>query len=199
MTGSREQKKTATRRAILAAAIRLFGEKGYERTSIDDLAVDAGIGKSTVYSYFRTKNEIFLAFCDEEVERSFTTLRASLDPEVPLLQQLVELFMMQFRFMTKNHEFGRHLLREIAFPQVSSVKSLEHDQRYLNMLEELLKQAREKGQIKPDALLATAAANFFMIFLGCLSGWYSGYWSTDSAVQESMTRLFQQVIEGIGR
>ncbi|PLX94822.1 MAG: hypothetical protein C0619_02230 [Desulfuromonas sp.] len=199
MAGLREQRKSATRQAILTAAIRLFGEKGYDRTSIDDLAVNAGIGKSTVYSYFSTKNEIFLAFCDEEVERSFRTLKESRDPQAPLLTQLVELFMMQFRFMTKNREFGRHLLREIAFPQVSSLKSLEHDQRYMNMLEELLEQAREKGQVKPDALLATASANFFMIFLGCLSGWYSGYWSNESAVQESMTRLFQQVIEGIGR
>ncbi|MDT8420800.1 MAG: TetR/AcrR family transcriptional regulator [Desulfuromonadales bacterium] len=199
MAGRREKKKTVTRQAILTAAIRLFGEKGYDQTSIDDLAVSAGIGKSTVYSYFSTKNEIFLAFCDEEVDRSFRTLKELHDPQAPLLQQLVDLFMMQFRFMTDNREFGRHLLREIVFPQVSSLKSLEHDQRYLNMLEELLQQAREKGQIKADALLATASANFFMIFLGCLSGWYIGYWSNESAVRESMTRLFQQLLEGIGR
>lgn len=198
MAGIREQKKKETRQAIMDAAIHLFGDRGYERTSIEDLAAAAGIGKTTIYGYFSAKQEIFQAFCDEEVESSFNVLQDSVDPDSPLLEQLVTLFMLQFRFVTENREFGRHLLREMAFPKEKSDSSLEHTQRYLDTLENLLERAREKGQIKSDALLPTASASFYMLYLGCLSGWYGGYMTDQQAVEDSMGRLFQLVLEGIG-
>jgi len=198
MAGIRAQRKQETRLAIIDAGVQLFGTKGYDRTSMEDIATAAGIGKGTIYGYFAAKQEIFLAFCDEEVERSFRILRESVDPEAPLLQQLVTLFMLQFRFVTKNREFGRHMLREMAFPRVSSPATLEHDQRYLDMLEGLLEKAQERGAIKADALLPTASASFYLLYLGCLSGWYGGYWATEQDLEEAMQRLFRQVLEGIG-
>jgi len=194
MAGIREQKKRETRQAILDAAIRLFGDKGYDKTSIEDLATEAGIGKTTIYGYFATKQEIFQSFCDEEIEYSFRTIRESIDPDAPLLKQLVALFMLQFHFVTENKEFGRQLIRELAFPKESSDNSLEHMQRYLDTLEELLEGS---GKIKPEVNLATLSASFYMLYLGCLSGWYSGYLGDQQAVEESMVRLFQQMLEGI--
>lgn len=198
MAGVREQKKIETRQAIMDAAIRLFGDRGYERTSIEDLAAEAGIGKTTIYGYFSAKQDIFQVFCDEEVESSFSILKESVDPGAPLLEQLVTLFMHQFKFVTENREFGRHLLREMAFPKEPSESSMEHTQRYLDTLEELLERAREKGKISAEALLPTASASFYMLYLGCLSGWYGGYLTDQQAVEESMGRLFQQALEGIG-
>ena len=60
MIGLREQKKLETRRAIQAAAVKLFAENSFEKTSIEDIASAAGIGKTTVYGYFATKNDIFI-------------------------------------------------------------------------------------------------------------------------------------------
>jgi len=198
MSGARDQKKKETRQAIMEAAIRLFGEQGYEGTSIEDLASAANIGKGTIYGYFATKQEIFQAFCDEEIEASFKAVRESVDPEAPLLQQLVALFMFQFQFVTENREFGRHLLREVAFPKETSEKSLEHVQQYIDALEGLLERAKEKGQIRRDIDLNTATGSFYMLYLGCLSAWYIGHIPDIQSAEESMTRLFQQTLEGIG-
>ena len=40
------------------AAANLFREKGFEKTSIEELARAAGIGKGTIYGYFQTKSDI---------------------------------------------------------------------------------------------------------------------------------------------
>ena len=80
MAGLREQKKKATRAAIMEAAINLFGERGYESTSVSSLAKAAGIGKGTIYSYFASKNEILLAFCEEELTFIHKEIREKLDP-----------------------------------------------------------------------------------------------------------------------
>ena len=64
MSGVREQKKQQTRKAIIDAAVKLFTEKGFEQTSMDELGRAAGVGKSTIYGYFKAKEEIFLAHCE---------------------------------------------------------------------------------------------------------------------------------------
>lgn len=47
------------REAILAAALALFGRYGYRRTSIDDIAREAGVAKGTVYLYVESKEALF--------------------------------------------------------------------------------------------------------------------------------------------
>jgi len=49
------------RTQILHSAIELFAKKGLERGKIADIAKHAGIGKGTIYEYFKSKDEIFIA------------------------------------------------------------------------------------------------------------------------------------------
>ena len=53
------------RRAILDAAVRVFCEQGYARTSVDVIAAEAGVGKQTVYGHFGDKERLFLAAVDD--------------------------------------------------------------------------------------------------------------------------------------
>ncbi|MFI5697023.1 TetR/AcrR family transcriptional regulator [Kribbella sp. NPDC051586] len=55
----------AKRSAILAAASKLFLAQGYERTSVDAIAAEAGVGKQTVYGHFGDKEKLFLAVIEE--------------------------------------------------------------------------------------------------------------------------------------
>ena len=88
MSGLREIKKKKTRQAIMNAAIKLFSEKGFKNTSVNELAKTAGVGKSTIYGYFHTKNEIFLAFCEDQIDFVFTELAQKRNPDAPLKEQL---------------------------------------------------------------------------------------------------------------
>ena len=49
------------RRAILAAALELFREIGYERASMSKISEKIGGSKSTLYNYFKSKEELFSA------------------------------------------------------------------------------------------------------------------------------------------
>src|SRR5258706_9239422 len=53
----------AKTRTILRAAAQVFAERGYQAATIDDIAEYAGIAKGTVYLYFRSKHDLFLAVC----------------------------------------------------------------------------------------------------------------------------------------
>jgi AcrR family transcriptional regulator len=74
-TGHRERKKQQTRDAIARAGVDLFIERGYEATTLADIAEAAGVSTRTIFAYFPGKEDIL--FCDfeqvrGELERALT-------------------------------------------------------------------------------------------------------------------------------
>ena len=59
--GGRTPKSEETRRALLAAAARMFNEHGYHDTSVPDIVQAAGVGHGTFYEYFGSRRDILLA------------------------------------------------------------------------------------------------------------------------------------------
>ncbi|MEM7607569.1 MAG: TetR/AcrR family transcriptional regulator [Myxococcota bacterium] len=62
------QKRRSRRRAILQAARRVFGERGYHRTHVADLIEAAGIARGTFYLYFESKGAVFVELLDEVLD-----------------------------------------------------------------------------------------------------------------------------------
>src|SRR6516164_9482656 len=92
--------QTDTRDAILDAIERLLARYGYKKTTMDDLAREAGIGKGTIYLYFPSKEEVALSSIDRVVERVQERLRglaaSSLSAEDRLREMLAERVLMRF-------------------------------------------------------------------------------------------------------
>ena len=57
MAGLREQKKRLARDTLAKAALELFSEKGFERTTVDEIAARAGISRRSFFRYFTSKEE----------------------------------------------------------------------------------------------------------------------------------------------
>jgi AcrR family transcriptional regulator len=62
--GLRERKKVETLCRITETAIELFLKNGYEGSTLDDIAAEAGIARRTFFYYFKSKEAILLAFID---------------------------------------------------------------------------------------------------------------------------------------
>jgi len=68
----------AVRTRILDAAIKVFGELGYERASIQDVVRESGLSVGAVYTYFKGKEDLFLTACACEAERETELLQLRL-------------------------------------------------------------------------------------------------------------------------
>src|ERR1700722_6003672 len=67
-TGKRSENKEKTKQAILAAALKLFAEKGFYNTSTRAISRKAGIAEGTLFNYFETKEDLALYFFERELD-----------------------------------------------------------------------------------------------------------------------------------
>jgi AcrR family transcriptional regulator len=80
----RERKREATRNALQEAAVRLFSEKGFAATSVDEIAAAADVSRSTFFRYFGSKEAVVFSAPDEAGERFLACIEARPAEEGPL-------------------------------------------------------------------------------------------------------------------
>lgn len=86
--GPGRPKDLEKRAAILDAAKRLFPHSGFEGTSMDAIAADAGVSKLTVYSHFTDKETLFFAAIQAACEEQMPATLFDFDPKGPVRHQL---------------------------------------------------------------------------------------------------------------
>ena len=84
---SREEKKAATREALIEAATRVFARQGYVAATVDEVAWEAGMTKGAVYSNFDSKDELFAAVIERHLDRRMLAIAESVDPTAPMSEQ----------------------------------------------------------------------------------------------------------------
>ena len=90
---SQSQRREETRQKVLDSACRLFGSKGYEQTSLEDIAGDCGVTVTPVYHYFGNKLQLF-AEANAVMEQRLVALLDSVAEQQPLdIHQAWQAFM----------------------------------------------------------------------------------------------------------
>ncbi len=74
--GRNERRKARTRSALLAAGQRLFGEQGFDATTIADIAEDADVAIGSFYNYFPTKDDLVVALLQETLTAQLGRMEA---------------------------------------------------------------------------------------------------------------------------
>jgi AcrR family transcriptional regulator len=81
--GLREMTRRAVRSQIAVAAMALFAERGFEETTVDEIAVEVGMSSRSVFRYFPTKEDIVVGHLDEIGDKLATALEARPVDEAP--------------------------------------------------------------------------------------------------------------------
>lgn len=100
MLNRRQRKKEETRESIINCAITLFKEKGYYKTSMDEIAEKVDVSKATLYNYFQDKGAILVAYFQSAIADYGKEIKTSLTRNQGIKARLENLF--DF----KNHMFG---------------------------------------------------------------------------------------------
>ena len=80
-----------TRNMILDAARRLFARKGEANTTMNDVAITSGVGRRTLYNYFESKEQLYLAVVESELERLSASMSKVANKKISPESKIVEL------------------------------------------------------------------------------------------------------------
>lgn len=87
----KRQERQVREDLIIEAARNVFGAKTYDKVSMQEIARAAGIGKSSIYTYFPNQEALFVEIACRDTERFIATLKQTLDEQTePSLQLLID-------------------------------------------------------------------------------------------------------------
>ncbi|MGW1045073.1 TetR/AcrR family transcriptional regulator [Streptomyces sp. NPDC002547] len=174
----REQQAAETRAAVLAAAVRLFAERGWAATGMRDVAREAGVSVETVYTGFRSKSDLLMAALDVAVVGDAEPEALAERPEFALLGSGTrqERIAAAARLVTAIHErtAGVHLaLREAAVSNGDLAQRLRENQqrRRISIEQGMTRVAgREVTREERDGAWAVLGVEVYHLLTG-ISGW----------------------------
>jgi AcrR family transcriptional regulator len=150
--------KQATRARLLAAAAREFGRVGLERASVDAISLAAGYAKGTIYNYFSSKEELFLAVVAEASAQAAAT--SSAPPSASARDRLAGVLAGFCDWAREHDAFARVLVRECLmgtpglYPRVIAAED-----PLIAELESIIRDGVHQGELRSDVppqLLALA-------------------------------------------
>jgi AcrR family transcriptional regulator len=114
--------KVQKRQDILDAAMICFTKKGFELSSIDDIRVQSGVSKGTIYNYFKSKDEIYLELFNQKTSESFKHISEGLSN----CHTAIEKFDYLFSLYDTPFPLEEGEQREIIFILEYKLRSIRH-------------------------------------------------------------------------
>ncbi|GAB6282815.1 MAG: hypothetical protein STSR0008_15650 [Ignavibacterium sp.] len=84
----REREKEQRRQTIINAAEKIFFSKGYEKSTMDDVAAECELSKGTLYLYFKSKEEVYLAIILRSIKLLRSMFEKAVDKDVTGLEKV---------------------------------------------------------------------------------------------------------------
>ncbi|MBD3317531.1 MAG: TetR family transcriptional regulator [Chitinivibrionales bacterium] len=198
--------REAKRGLILDAARKVFAERGFHETRLEDIAAEAGFSKASLYNYYTDKEAIFLSLATRELERIVEELGKANDPERNSLENIEA--MIRVIFAT----FGEHfafMLTLATFPagvacarmhesthSVLFQKHIEGLKRIPSLFADVLVRGRASGEFCFDEDAADIARYITGIIRSVLLSWRMDRKMGD--INKETARIVAFIAHGIG-
>jgi AcrR family transcriptional regulator len=144
--------RTDVRTAVLDAADRLLARYGYRKMTMDDLAAEAGVGRRTIYLYFKSKEEVALATIDRTIDLLLAELRQVARSEGSPADRVRRMLIRRILFLFDREQSMAHTLDDVYAALRPQYKA--HRERYIRgeveIFAEVLRSGRDLGQLEAD-------------------------------------------------
>ena len=182
--------------AILDAALQVFGQYGYRRTSMDDIARAAGIGKGTVYLSFAGKEEVFQALSRRLAQRMLAGAEAARHRPGTTADKLGAMHAAWFGTYAETIRRSPHAAELLdAKHQLSAGLGSDAASQYKRLVRDVLTEAVAAGELdlQPAGLTADTAAE---LLIGSARGLHSSA-PSPAAYRRSLTALVRVMVAGL--
>lgn len=139
-----------TRDKILAVALRLFADRGYAGTSVQDIVSGAKVTKPALYYYFPSKADLYQALLDRAHDERFRLMQEAVARGKNLPGKLEEILNAHFEFLQSHREL-LSLVYATAFAargeMPKEIRYLDKCQRNFGLVRDLVREGQRAGQL----------------------------------------------------
>lgn len=180
-----------SRRRILDAAEKVFGEKGYFAASINDITREAGIALGSFYVYFQSKHEVFVEVLESLAQLIRQATRAALPKGAGRLEEEVHGFRAFFSLISRHPQLYRIVRQaEVVAPDALRAYYEAIVPRYAGRLRAAMKRG-EIRRTEPEVLV------YCLLGVGDLVGMRWPYWTRKPIPPKVFDAVMQFVHHGI--
>ena len=188
----RERKKRETHQRLLAGAMELFREQGYDATTVEQIADAADVAKGTFFNYFETKEAILPALAEWRLRQ----LEDELLPERGAPASPVARIKVMLSLVAEDPLVNPQLLRHLfAAVMPHRTERDDHPGRALaRLLADQVRQAQVAGEIRDDVDPETVGGVIRTLFFHQLMMWHCGY--CDVPLPKLLHRTVDLLLDG---
>jgi AcrR family transcriptional regulator len=133
---------------IAEAALRLFARYGYKRSSMDDIAKEAGLAKATLYLHFKGKDDVFRAMLKLLARRAETRCREVMAMDAPFAARLSALLHAHYGQAYASFGTGEHLVElKLVMASIAGPELQTFDQIFVDFAKRLFAEAEKAREI----------------------------------------------------
>lgn len=159
----RERKKQATRESIIQSAITLFKQKGYHKTSMDEIAEKVDVSKPTLYNYFQDKGSILIAYFQSTVADYGKEIKTTIKGRQGIKARLENLLDFKDRVFGNDIELTANYLK-YRLQTIFDRDLFDNPDRsgLENVFLEIMTEAQQRGEIRSDIPPLVLARTFLL-------------------------------------
>lgn len=189
--------KAERRAVIIQAAGEVFAAKGYQQATVAEIGRRAGMGKGTIYVYFKSKADIFVAVFDayagEMVDRREAEVAEDNGPADQVLLHMARMSARDMEALKPLFSLVIDFWASAALEDLQVIMAAKFKQIYdrlRKLLVGLIDRAKAEGSFRPE-IDAHALAS---VYLGCLDGLGFQAWFEDDFNIETINESFWEVL-----
>jgi AcrR family transcriptional regulator len=184
----RERRRLETRERIYRAALKIFAERGYLETTVEDITEAADVGKGTFFNYFLTKEHVLATYGEQRVAAIEVALKKARSANHSVLAVLKELA----TDLAGQSSQSPDLLRSIFAAHLSCAPvraELQNRlQRARQLLAEIFVVGQKRGEIRRDRSAGDLARLTHLILMGVTIAWAL---NPDSLLRKSAEEVWE--------
>jgi len=156
--------------SLLEVAVLVFNERGYDATSMDELATRLGVTKSAIYHHVPSKVELLRLALDRALDALFAVTEEPRATTGPAIERLEHVVRGSVRVLTEELPFVTLLLRVRGNSPVE-LAALQRRREFDRIVTDLVRGAEDEGDVRPDVDPAVTSRLLFGT-VNSLTEWY---------------------------
>ena len=169
LSDKKKEERILRKKRIIAGALKVFNAVGIEKTTMDEIALESGFGKATLYYYFPSKDDVFIEIMEQGWKKLWEGIEARIVEEVAPKKKFMGIVKKMGKIVTDDKVLYGFLFTAPNFIQESQKQSWKtYQERLYSILQSIIEEGIKKKEfvdLDPGLLMKAIGGLFHQLLI----------------------------------